>query len=319
MPAGFWNLEFLNHNSQRKYPLADDASARDTSDSFEIPDDFIVELDLPIHAGMDVDPARFFIRQIAAYATGYGIVVGYQPTVGDAVDVATALISRIGHTRNRSYALGGVDTFDDTLGKVVIGRLDAIDEQPPGTWEFELEATRLDPDAVRPMIRGVSSIVVVNGTQRSAPIRGVIELVAGTNMQIVPIVISGQDPIIRFNAVSGEGLKEECICEGEAAPADPVRTIMGIAPTASGEFTIVGSECVGVETIANGVRIIDKCSKPCCGCPELETITRDLESSFSQQKAVQDFVDRLGVSVTTMDMIVLGSRLGDRSCVDCDG
>lgn len=312
-----WNIEWLNHNSQRNYPLADDATGLDDSGSFRLPEDFLVYLYLPVHAGMNVDPARFFIKHVGAYETGFSIVVGYQPAVGDAVNVATALVARQTHTRNRSYALGGVEPYDDTAGKAVIGRLDSIDEQPAGFWTFTLEATRLDPDAVRPQIRGVSSVTLVNGSSRSVPIRGHIDMIAGTNVRLTPVLTDGLNAI-RIDAVTGEGLVEDCVCEGDAALGEPIKTINGVQPDANGNVNIVSGDCVQVGQIQNGISIADVCSRPCCGCPELEAITRDLETFGQEKAAVQAFIDQLREAAVTMDMIVLGSKLNDKGCVDCE-
>jgi len=318
MPTGNWNLEWLNHNAQRRYPLADDAEARDETGGFRLPDNFLVGLDLPIHAGLNVSPAGFFVRSVSAYAGGYGLVIAYQPAdLSAPVTVATALIPRQGFARNSVFTLGGVGDYADTVGKLVIGRLDDIDEQPPGFWEFTLETARLDPDAVRPIIRGVSSVTCVNGDQRSVPLYGDIELVAGTNMQIVPIIQTGQDPIIRFNAISGEGTVDACVCEGDEAQTAPITKINGVAPTTAGNFNFVGSDCIQIETIPNGVRVVDVCAKPCCGCAELEKITQDLKRLLSQVGSVDGFVDRLQVNVETMSLTVLGAKINDRGCVQC--
>lgn len=317
MPS-LWNLEFADHNANRRYPLADDASARDTTGSFEIPDNFLVGCDLPISAAEDVDPARFFILQIGAYATGYTIVIGYQPAdLSDPFPVATALVPRQGFARDTAFRLGGGTSFEDSLGKVVIGRLDDIDLQPPGQWTFTLETARLDPDAVRPMLRGVSSLVCVNGTQRSAPLTGIVELVAYANMRIDPIIVSGQNPVVRFSAISGEGTIEDCVCEGDAAPTEPIRSIDGVLPTADGAFYLVGSNCVQMDPVPNGLRILDTCASPCCGCAELEVITQDLERLGSEVRAVQSFADELRKSVETMRDVVLSARIGDRGCSTC--
>lgn len=313
-----WNIQWLNANGQRKYPLAADATGVDTTGSFTIPDDFILELDLPVHAGEDVGPGRFFVQNIGAYATGYGIVIGYQPAVGVAVTVATALIPAASHVRDSVYALGGVSPFDDTIGKIVIGRLDSIAEQPPGFWTFVLANTRLEPDAIRPILRGVSSLSTVNGGQQSSLLRGDIEFQAGTNMQIVAILAEGQDPILRFNAISGEGTVEQCVCEGDAAPTTPISNFNGVRPTSDGSFYLVGDECLQLVPIDNGLKLVDLCSAPCCGCAELEKITRDLDRLGTQAASVEDFANRLSTSVDAMAATVLGSRLGDSSCIACE-
>lgn len=315
------NLEWLHHNALRHYPLADDADGNDITGSFNIPTDFLLHLDLPVHAGMDVDPARFFIKHIGAYATGYFITVGYQPAgddPDDAVDVATCLIPRATHTENRAYALGGVEPYDDTVGKVVIGKLGNIDQESAGFWTFTLAQGRLDPDAVRPMIRGVSALILVNGTEESSPLYGDVVIQAGSNIQLVPIIAEGEDPIVRINAITGEGLIEECICAGEATPRDPIYTINGIAPRLDGEYTIVGGDCVDLEPIENGLRVTNTCSKPCCDCADLERITQDLERFGEQVTAVVSFSQSLRSAVSAMDQVVLGSKTGDKGCSTCE-
>lgn len=319
MAVGNLNIEFLNHNAQRRYPLADDAEGVDGTGAFRLPDDFLVEMRFPVHAGMNVGPAGFYLQSVAAFAGGYGLTVGYQPADGsDPVVVASALIPRQNFTRNSTFVLGGVGDFADTHGFVTIGRLENIDDQPPGYWEFALSATRLDPDATDPYIRGISSITCVNGDQRSVPLYGDIELVAGPNMQIIPILVEGQDPVIKFSAISGEGTVETCVCEGDAAQTEPIKKINGVTPTNSGDLNIVGSDCVQIVAIPNGIRIVDVCSQPCCGCVELERITQDMERLGIQVAGVTQFVDRLQESVNTMDLVVLGAKLNDRGCISCE-
>lgn len=317
MPVGNWNLEFLNHNSQRRYPLADTANGTDTSGSFTIPEDFIVELDLPIHAGLDVASGRFFIKRIDAYSIGYAVIVGYAPTDGDPIDAATALIPRqtfATGTKNVVFSLGGVSNFADTVGKIVIGSLAGIDLQPAGSWFFEFTAGQLDPDAIRPIIAGVSSIKVINGSQESAKFYGDVELVAGTNCQLVPILVGGDLAKIRINFIQGEGSIEDCTCYGDAALTTPIKTINGVPPTTSGGFSFAGTTCLQIEPITNGIKFVDTCASPCCGATELERITQDLERLAQQATNIEGFLSRLQISVQTMDMVVLGSRLNDKSC-----
>lgn len=317
MPVGNWNLEFLNHNSQRNYPLADTATGTDTSSSFTIPEDFIVELDLPIHAGLNVASGRFFIKRIDAYSIGYAVIVGYAPVSGDPVDAATALIPRqsfAAGAKNVVFSLGGVGSFSDTAGKIVIGKLTGIDLQPSGSWFFEFVASQLDPDAIRPIITGVSSITLINGAQASGKFYGDVELVAGNNCQLVPVVVDGDLARIRINFIQGEGSVEDCTCYGDAALTTPIKTINGVPATTAGGFSFAGTDCLQIEPITNGVKFVDTCASPCCGATELERITQDLERLAQQATNIEGFLSRLQISVQTMDMVVLGSRLNDRSC-----
>jgi hypothetical protein len=319
MPVGNWNLEFVNHNSQRNYPLADTATGVDTSGTFTLPTDFLCELDLPVNAGMAVNPAGFFLMSVAAYANGYGLTIGYQPAdAGLAMPVATALIPAPGFVRNSVFLLGGVGSFFDTIGKVVIGKLDNINAQPSGYWQFTAATTALDVDAVRPILQGVAGLVCVNGAQNSVALYGDVELIAGSNMVITPILGEGQNPAIRFDAISGEGTVQACVCEGDAALTAPITSIQGVAPAPDGSFNIVGSNCVQVTPITNGVLISDSCSQPCCGAAELEAITSTLERFEAQAAAVQQFVNQLQTAVATMELTVLGAKLNDDGCSNCD-
>lgn len=320
MPRAVVNISWAYQNANRRYPLADDATPWDATNSFFLPDDFLLAIDLPIHAGMDVNPAQFFVLSVTAAGNGYLLVIGYQPAVGSPVQVASALIPRQGHTFGRTYTLGGIEPFDDTLGKVAIGKFDSIDAQPPGDWSFTLDATRLDPDAVRPKVNCVSAIQVRNGEQLSARLQGDIELVAGTNCQLVPYLPPPGDTLglpaqIQINFLQGEGTIQTCVCEGDPASATPIRRISGLPGSPTGDFTLEGTGCLQIVPITNGLRLIDTCAQPCCGCPELEKITQDLLVLQQQASSVQSFAQQLQANVNAMSLIVLGSRLNDRSCV----
>ncbi len=304
-----WNVDWLSHNGQRRYPLVSDATATDLTDSFLLPDDFITELYLPVHAGLSILPGRFLIREIGVYAAGYSIIIGYDD--GSAVTkVASAVFAKSVHTKNATYALGGLGDFADTFGRITIGSLGNIDKQPPGLWQFDMAGGRLETDCIRPIIRGISAIRVKNGSSISEPAYGDITIEAGTNQRIDLIRPSyelyGEKATVRINAIEGEGLNELCACL-EDDDTVPIRTINGIPPTVSGDYTLQGSDCLVVEPIEHGVRLVDECSKPCCGDPELEAITTALEALRIQVSTLEHFVSVLESRVTQMDTAVLGA------------
>ena len=312
MSLGVINQEWVVQNSQRAYPFFREAGRQDTAGAFEIPADFLVGLDLPVHAGVDVDPSRFYVKRLSVFGTGFALTVGYDPDGGSPVDVATATIPRDQHSPFTAFDLVGEGSFEDSRGTVVIGDLGNIDRQPSGAFDFVLTQTRLEPDTVRPILRGVSSFRVRSGTSVSPPVTGDVELVAGENVILERI----SDTQIRISAIEGEGLTASCEAVGQEQESPAIRRINGISPTPEGDFQLVGSDCLETTGIQHGTRLDDVCSRPCCGCEELEVITQDLRALRQQAATLDTFVARLQGSVQQMDQVVLGSKLGDKACFD---
>jgi hypothetical protein len=316
MGLGLWNIPFLNANAQRSYPLADWGTKRDATNTIQLPDSFLVGLVLPVHAGLEVEPDKFFLKTLGIFPTGYTLGIGYNDNTANPPLVAVANIARATHRENRSYAVAGVDDFDDTVGHLAIGRLDEIDRLPPGVYTFAPAGAPLEPDTIRPDIRGVSAIVVVNGQDRTPRLYGDIELIAGDNMRITASQISGQTPRIVFSAISGEGLNETCACE-EESEGPPIRFINGIPPLPDGNFRLVGDECVNIQPIANGLQFRDECSQPCCDCQEIAALEEQVERLGDGALTLRAFVNKLGAEVTSMTQGLLGSALGDGGCIEC--
>ena len=317
MPV-FWNVQLLNQNAQRSYPIVDWADKQDVTASLTLPDSFLVGLQFPIHAGQAVEPQKFFVKSVGLYSIGYTLELGYDDGTSDPPTVAVATVPRASHTENRSYALAGVDDFSESVGRVVIGDLAAMDLLPPGQYNFAYASTALELDCIRLQLRGVSSISVISATgDRSARIYGNVELVAGENMQLSIASTAGQTQIV-FSAIDGAGLNDVCACTDLEVDAVPITTINGVPPTADGNFSIIGNDCLTVETLAHGVQLVDICSQPCCGCEELDALVSQIDRFADGVVTLQNFVERLSAEVEEMSQVVLGSRLGDQGCVgDC--
>ena len=316
MPLGNWNIQWLNQNSQRAYPLADWGNRVDETATIKIPDSFILALYFPVHAGNAVNPDKFYLQSLSISTGGYSIVIGYDDGSLYPI-VANVNIARTQHDEYRTYALSGADDFDDSVGQIVIGKLDDIDLLPPGFYTFTPDATPIEVDAIRPMIRGISSLTAVNGSDRSPKLYDDIELVAGNNMRIVANQIEGFPPQVVFSAISGEGLNTACVCD-DTPPDVCIRFINGIPPLPDGNFRLVGNKCIDIQPINNGLQFSDLCSQPCCGCTELEALTRQIDRFADGVVTLQNFANTLSGETTQMSMVVLGSRLNDNSCVTCN-
>jgi len=316
MPLGNWNLQWLNHNSQRSYPLTEWATKVDSADTIKVPNSLIVALYFPVHAGQNVEPQRFYLQSLAVYPTGFNIGIGYEDNSRNPPLVASVNVAKSTHTENRSYALAGSGDFDDSVGKIVIGSLDEAGDLPPGQYDFDYAGGALESDAIRPMIRGITSITVVRGLERSDRLYGDIELVAGSNMRITPSQVGSAAPQITFSAIEGEGLNEDCVCEEEQT-GPCIRTINGIHPLPDGNFRFIGDDCLTIEPTDNGLQLVDVCSEPCCGCEELQALVSQIDRFADGVVTLQNFANTLGSEVTQFHQVVLGSRLGDQGCVEC--
>jgi len=310
------NTQWLDQNGERSYPLAIDATSQDITGSFELPDDFLVAMRLAVHAGLAVDPAKFYIKSLINDPSGFGITIGYDDGSADGVNVATCNISRSAYSKYQRFGLVGIGDFIDANGWLQLGVLDSIDLQPPGQFAFTLAGSRLETDVVQPMIRGISGVRVQNGSTLSPLITGDLIIQAGRNQRITPIIVEGEDTVLVFDSISGEGLNADCVCDDDVENAPAIRMINGVGPTSDGRFTFLGDDCIEFTGIENGLQVRDLCSNPCCGCTELVTVTAQMQTNQRVIITLENYIQRLGVQVDSFHTNVLGSRLGDRGCGD---
>lgn len=317
MPTQNWNSPWLRQNSERAFPLANDATRQDVTDSFLLPNDFLVGLYLAVPFLSSADSAKFFIKTLRVGPASVAIEIGYDND-GEILLVATAAVLKASHTFGKAYPIRGLGPFYDCSGHVIIGSFDGLEKQPGGSWQMLLADGRLEPETIRPQLRGVSGVRISNGLSVGELITGNIVFKPGRNMRITSTVVADEDPVIRFDGIDGKGFNSDCVCESATASLPPIKTINNIRPDASGNITLASSECIELEPITAGLRIKNTCSEPCCGCKELKTVTDQLEQFGKQAATLEGFVNNLEAQVNAMSLTVLGSRLGDRNCTVCE-
>jgi len=304
MPSlgNLWDIDWLNANSQRHYPLSEEAGSRDTSGSFTIPFEFVVDFIWPVHADASIDPAKFHIIGIGVFGTGVTVAIGY-----NGVTVGSVAIDAAVHVRNQSYFVNGTGTFFDTVGKIVIGSLETV-LKSPGSYTFDLANGRIETTCVKPDLRGVSALFVKNGDELSEALQGDVVLQAGRNFSLSFVTgIVGEPDRVVFNAIDGAGLNTPCACsEGSELPC--IKTINGIEPDGSGNFILLEDECLKLNDIANGLQLTDECSKPCCGCAELAVVEETLNFVMTQANSLANLASRLEAAVAAMETNLLSSK-----------
>lgn len=315
---GLWNLDWPNANSQRKYPLHPSATARDVSDTFTLPNDILVGLYLPISADSDLDVERAFIRTISVYPSSLVVIVGYDNGAPSLPTLATAVVPLSGLVEYSVFPLSGVGDLDGVSGSIQIGRPSAIGKLPLGEFTFDRAGGRIDSDCIRPVIPALDGIVLVNGEDRSAVLTGIIELTAGSNIRLTSTpVFDGETLIghqIRIDAIDGEGLNDDCICDGQQPESDPVLSINGVTAGPDGNIDITGDSCLGVTSETGNVSISDGCSKPCCGLEAVDRIREDLDRLGGGVAAQTEFANRLFDAYSRLSESVIGLKLNDVAC-----
>ena len=299
MTREIWNTEWPNVNAQRKYPFAQDASL--IAGDFELPDDLIVDFVLPVNVSAAPDPALFHLKQVGVFGSGVTLSFAYNDYV-----FATVSLSVASFQPYSTYAVQGAGLFSDTKGWITIGQLDSI-LRTPGAYNFDVSTGRLLPTTIRPRLRTVSSMSIVNGTDVGPALTGDISLVAGRNFRL-RVDLSGVKPAIILDAISGEGTVTPCECSqlDEAAPC--IRTINGVSPTDNGNFNLIGSDCITVTPGSSELTLEDVCSTPCCDCRELNVLTQTMTQLQNQVQTMEMVAERLDQELKNTQGNILASK-----------
>lgn len=300
--GGVIHTDWLNENSNRKYPFFDGAALTDTSGAMTLPNELIVDLVFPVHA-LNYDLTRFHLYEIVVYGGGVTVTLGY-----DGVPIATRSVVEDEHVDNTTYTIAGVGDFADSIGRITVGRIRSI-KRFGGAYRFSAANARLLPTVLRPSLQGVSAFRVVTADgDVSDLIQGDIELLTGENINFVVTTVNGVKQL-KISAINNPNYEQDCECE-DGTTGEPIRTINGVGPDESGNFTLEGIGCVEIVPIANGARINDTCAEPCCGCSELEVLRNEVARLGAQLATQQAFAQRAMSSIEQMRDVILASKFG---------
>lgn len=270
--------DWLNANSGRAYPLAENASRMSTSGGVVIPDSLIVAAQinmLPAYA-----TGTFFIKEVSVSAAVISVVVGFKPETGDARQVGRIVIPVSSHSLNTSYAFVGQGEDSSVIGSLTIGSLTDTLNEVPGVVGFDPIATPFEVSALFISSPALEAVEIYNGGSLLDRFSRVLKLRAGENIRLS--LVDDDPNVIRIDAIPGENLIEPDQCEN-AVPLPPcIRTINGQPPDENGNFTIDGGKCIDVQATPGLIVLKDLCSQSCCGCSELEALVAGLSSLETQ-------------------------------------
>lgn len=286
--------EWLNQNSTRAYPLAENSSRIDLTGSVRIPDSLLVAAQ--INAGQEYAVGTFFISAILATPDVVTLKISYLGATGTSREISKVGVFVALHTDNTNYSFVGQGTDGSILGSLTIGNLFDTLNLLPGLVEFSADSTPFETNALFFSTPAFKELQLYNGNTFVESFNRILKLRQGSNIRLTYV---GEDTI-RIDAIAGENLVTPASCDN-ALPKPPcIRTINGIGPDVTGNFQIEGSTCIDVSPSGNGVIVTDLCSKSCCGCSELEVLVNSLQQLETQIESLRNQANSVNEQQSTM-------------------
>jgi hypothetical protein len=297
------NQGWLDQNSQRAYPLSEEATRLDETGTYRLPDNLLVDFILPINSALEYNPASFYLSKLSIFGTGITLEFSYW-TGATEVFVGRTTVTESSFDRDDTYFVQGTGDFEGVLGKVVVHSLSTVFQQS-GVYNFDLSGGRLESTVIVPDIRGITGLRILDGDDIGELYQGDIAFEAGSNMRITKSDYNGI-VVLELSAIDGEGTIAECVCEGDVSIDAAVRTINNVVPDSNGNINLLGDDCLQVTPKADesAVEITDVCSKPCCGCPELETLVEDQNRMRDQVQTLENLASRLESNVQILQTLI---------------
>lgn len=273
------NLDYLNLNSLRSYPIKEAVSKQDTLGVFTIPNDFIVDLEI----AASYDPAVYGYISKVSNLTDY---IGIEISDNSDVLIGTFVIEAATHTRFKKYFLVPTNDYVRATGAITIDSLTGLSNQPDGAFEFVLANTELEMRTFIPGQKGINRIKFINSSGASFYKTGDVSIIARSNIRFK----AGSGDSVIIDVGDGLGLNTDCAAEKAC-----IQTINGIPPDAGHNFTLDFSDCAQLTPIpANtGLLLEDNCCRPCVGCNDIETLTNRLMGAENLLLQLRDYYQSL--------------------------
>lgn len=296
--ANVENLDFLNANTLRNFPIREGLSGKDNTSAFTIPEDFLVDLVMSVSSDPSV---RVYISRIVNMPDEIEIEFALY---GTTTQIGVVSISPQGHKRYDTYYMVPSSNYAAASGKLVVGEVTSITTLPYGTFTFDQTATELEARTIIPGLATVSRFVFKNADGSSFSVTGDVTIVAQTNTKFRLI----NSTTVAVDAGEGLGLNAEC-----ADDRPCLKTINNIAPDETGNFTLTTSDCAKFTALASGtlrgLNLSDSCCKPCLSCNEIGDLTQRLTQLESDLIALRTYFNEVDL---------LTKQFGQLSSASCE-
>ena len=297
--------EFLNENQHRNYPLTDASSARDNTDSMNLPQSLMADMVLNVPSSSDM--AKFFISNVVIRSLSLDITVSYEKPdlsiieIGIFSEIATSSEVHSVHAISAlPQTLAADKEFQSVTGSVTLGRTDEA-VTIPGSWSFSLLTANLITSVIHAGLVGVRQITVGADT-----FSGNIVLREGTNVAIDSEydAINDQTIITVSAADTDTGLvlqnDTDVFNALVAEYGVPLTHINGVPPDNTGNFTLSGIDCTVLNSLSGGLSITNPCAQPCCDKSYLDGAYDALSELNNRYARLVDFYTDVRANINAM-------------------
>lgn len=315
MPGTYSPLnEWCDENAHRQFPLDDAATGRDTTGLFVLPQTFMVDMLLAVPLSRDI--SKFYVKGVVVRRLFVEVEIGYDDPIEGAVSVAR--IRNIPHNspRNTAYYTKAVIQSDDNLkdfeistGCVVVGSCSDIVKQP-GSYQFTPAAGKILEARIEKGLACVQSIMV-----NSQILTGNVKLREGDNVSIRPVYnpSTGITEIVISASSSGTESGGVSIASDEdlldaliARYGQPIISINGQYPAATGEFLMTGKDCTSLQNVTNGLAVSNPCAEPCCDKSMLKDAYAVMSELNLRYAVLESYYQSISLNINQMQARMIG-------------
>jgi hypothetical protein len=305
MPGNYTPLnEWADENSHRQFPLADDASGKDQTGDYSIPQAFMVDMILAVPIAYDTE--KFYIKSLVVRRLFIDIEIGFDN--GSELTVGWARNIPQDAARNSVYTISSVvqdveKDFEMLTGAVVIGDASEIVEEP-GTFSFFPVDTYIHPGIVTVGLACVQSLQV-----GAAVLTGNLVIKEGENVRLE---VDNTDNAIIITATLSDddgtiiGSDEDLLNALIARYGPPITTINGQPPDGSGNFQVIGADCTNISRGFSNITIKNPCAEPCCDKSLLTDVYGVLSQLNIRYAVLESYYQNMSLTVNQMQGRIVG-------------
>lgn len=304
--------EWLNSNSVRSYPIAENCNRTDINGVFTIPNSLIVAAQIS-HSSLYRN-GIFYISKISISLTNIIIFISFSPEDGNSpYDISSVNITISEFKQYSNYVFSGLGIHNSIIGSLTIGSCKEAINSGIGIFNFDKTSANFEVNTTFISIPALQYVEVYDDSGKLIYVSSdVLKFKAGENIRLTYEKLDEDEyGSIRIDAIADENvIKEPDACENVQEFYLPcIKTINGVGADASGRFWVDESECIEIDENLDehSILIKDTCAKSCCGCADLSALTTALEAL----KIQEDQIRQLVVSTQTQQSEMLANIISN--------